>query len=310
MIKKIITLSALAIISSYSLNSYASSINTHDRVNNIVLVHGAYADGSGWKGVFHDLHSKGYNVWVAQLPETSLKADVDTVNRIVNLQKGPVILVGHSYGGIVVTQAGNNPKVKGLVYVAAVVPKANEEIKSLRVRFKAPANDVIKIGDGFQILNPKTFHQDFAADISKSDAEFMAYSQVPVAVPKALGASITKAAWAYKPSWYIVANQDRKINPELELFMAKRAGSKIYKFNGSHAIFSSEPQEISNVIISASISLEHDKNEKLTYTIKKGDTLSLIANKFLGKSSLYPEIAKLNNIKNVNLIKTGQVILI
>ena len=221
-------------------------------IKNVVLVHGAYADASGWRGVFDHLTRQGYNVWAAQSPETTLQADVDNVNRLVNLQDGPVILAGHSYGGVVITQAGNNPKVKGLVYVAAIAPAANENIGELRSMFPPPADDVMKIGDGFQILNPKTFHADFAADISPEDAEFMAYSQVPINVPAALGAPVTKAAWEIKPSWYVVATDDRKINPELERFMAKRAGSTTYEIAGSHAILISKPKEIADVIIEAS----------------------------------------------------------
>lgn len=223
-----------------------------DVIKNVILVHGAYADASGWRGVFDELTRQGYKVWAAQSPETTLKADVATVNRLINMQDGPVILVGHSYGGVVITQAGNNPKVKGLVYVAAIAPAANENIGELRSKFPPPADDVMKIGDGFQILNPKTFHADFAADISSEDAEFMAYSQVAVNVPAALGAPVTEAAWETKPSWYVVATDDRKINPELERFMAKRAGSTTYDITGSHAILISKPKEIADIIIEAS----------------------------------------------------------
>ncbi|WIG83578.1 alpha/beta hydrolase [Photobacterium damselae] len=245
MIKNIIVASVLAIISN-------SVIAKDDTVNNVILVHGAYADGSGWKPVFENLRKEGYNVYIAQLPETSLKEDVASVNRLVDYINDDVILVGHSYGGVVITEAGNNPDVKGLVYISAVVPDANENIKDLRVKYKAPANDVIKLGDGFQILNPETYHNDFAADLPKDVAEFMAYSQVPVAVPYALGAKVSKAAWKDKPSWYLVAKDDRKINPDLLRFMAKRAGSNTIEASGSHAIFRSQPKVVSDLIITAS----------------------------------------------------------
>lgn len=222
-------------------------------VNNIILVHGAYADGSGWRPVFEKLKSKGYNVYVAQLPETSFKEDVNSVNRLINYINDDVILVGHSYGGVVITESGNKEEVKGLVYISALIPDANENIKSLRVKFKAPANDVIKLGDGFQMLNPETYAADFAADLPKDTAEFMAYSQVPVAVPRALGSKVSKASWRYKPSWSLLATEDKKINPDLLRYMAKRAGSYIVEAKGSHAIFMSQPEIVVDLIVKSSI---------------------------------------------------------
>lgn len=241
---------------SIALFSFADQTMTKvNRINNVILVHGAYVSGSSWQPVFEELRDQGFNVWVAQIPEISLKEDVANVNRIIDRIDDDVILVGHSYGGIVITQAGNNPHVKGLVYIAAVVPDQNEKISDLRVKFKAPADDVVKIGGGFQILNPKTFQADFAADVSKADAEFMAYSQVPVAVPQALGAKVTKAAWRYKPSWYLVTKKDRKINPNLLRFMAKRAGSTIVETDSSHAVTVSQPKVVADLIVDASINI-------------------------------------------------------
>jgi pimeloyl-ACP methyl ester carboxylesterase len=254
MLKKTFLISALIIMSSYATNSYASPINTDSRINNIVLVHGAFADGSGWKGVFNILKSKGYNIWVVQEPETSLKADVAATNRIIDLQKGPVILVGHSYGGVVITQAGNNPKVKGLVYVSAVMPKAGENVLKLLGRDPLKTNQITPIGDGFTILNPKTFPEYFAGGVNKSEAEFMAYSQVQLAVPNALGVPVTKAAWNYKPSWYIYGSADKEISPKLERFMALRGKSKevVEVKGGSHAMYITHPEDVAALIETAS----------------------------------------------------------
>ncbi|WP_218565091.1 MULTISPECIES: alpha/beta hydrolase [unclassified Pseudomonas] len=216
-------------------------------VNNIVLVHGAYADGSGWKAVSDILTKDGYQVSIVQEPETSLEDDAAATRRIIALQDGPVILVGHSYGGIVISDAGNDQKVQGLVYVAALMPDAGESIPSLVKSKPLATNNVIPIGNGFQILNPKSFAQDFAADLPPEQAAFMAKSQVPIAA-KALNTSITQAAWHSKPSWYAVATEDHKINPDLERYMAARAGSKTVEIKGSHAVYVSQPQAVAKLI--------------------------------------------------------------
>lgn len=216
-------------------------------IKNIVLVHGAYADGSGWRGVADILLRDGYRVTVVQEPETSLADDVAATTRAITHAGRPVVLVGHSYGGIVITQAGNAPEVKALVYVAALAPDANENLGAVRSTFPPATNNVVKSPDGFLTLDPATFHDDFAADLPAADAAFMALSQVPVN-EKALGTMVTEAAWKSKPSWYAVATEDHKINPDFERFMAKRAGSMTVEIKGSHAVYVSQQQAVAELI--------------------------------------------------------------
>jgi pimeloyl-ACP methyl ester carboxylesterase len=247
--KKIAAMSLVAVMISLGVGGVAYA----KPVTNVVLVHGAYADGSGWKGVSDILTADGYHVSIVQEPETSLQDDVAATQRIIAQQDGPVILVGHSYGGIVISQAGNDPKVKGLVYVAALAPDSNENVPDLVHSKPLATNNVVPIGDGFQILNPGTFAQDFAADLPPAQAAFMAKSQVPIAA-KALSTSIEKAAWRVKPSWYAVATEDHKINPDLERFMAQRAGSKTVEIKGSHAVYVSQPAAVAKLIKEAAVS--------------------------------------------------------
>jgi pimeloyl-ACP methyl ester carboxylesterase len=216
-------------------------------VKNIVLVHGFFADGSGWQGVADILTRDGFNVAVVQQPETSLAEDVKATNSIVNALDGDSILVGHSYGGVVITEAGNNAKVKGLVYVAAFAPDAGESLLTL-VKKTPPASEGVKATtDGQLYFDHALFHADFAADLPAAQANFMARAQVLPAVQTA-AAPITQAAWKTKPSWAIVSTADRTVNPDLERFMAKRAGSKITEINGSHATFIVHPAEVAKVI--------------------------------------------------------------
>jgi pimeloyl-ACP methyl ester carboxylesterase len=216
-------------------------------IKNVVLVHGAFADGSGWRAVSDILLHDGYKVTVVQEPETSLEDDVAATRRAIKQTGGPVVLVGHSYGGIVITQAGNVPEVQALVYVAALAPDANENIAEIRSKFPPSSNNVVKSPDGFLTINPETFHHDFAADLPKADADFMALSQVPVN-EKAVGAIVKDAAWRSKPSWYAVATEDKKIDPDFERFMAKRAGSVTIEVKGSHAVYVSQPKAIAELI--------------------------------------------------------------
>ena len=222
------------------------------RVNNIVLVHGAWADGSGWKGVYDILTSKGYNVSIVQEPETSFKDDVTAVKRILALQNGPCILVGHSYGGAVITEAGTDPSVAGLVYIAAHMPDAGENEGDDGKRFPSDlgkSGAIKKTADGFTYIDPTQFHEYFAADLSDEQAAFMARSQVlnPAA---SFNAVITNAAWRTKPSWMLVAGNDRAINPKLERWYAERAGSrKIAVAPGaSHAVYASRPALVAALI--------------------------------------------------------------
>jgi pimeloyl-ACP methyl ester carboxylesterase len=216
-------------------------------VKNIVLVHGFFADGSGWKGVADILTRDGFHVSVVQEPETSFADDVQATTRAVDAIDGNSILVGHSYGGMVITEAGANAKVAGLVYIAAFQPEVGESLLDL-VKKMPPASDAIKAtADKHLYFDETLFHADFAADVPASEAKFMALSQVMPSVATA-GTAVTQAAWKTKPSWTIVSTADRTVNPELERFMAKRAGSKVTEIKGSHAAFIAHPAAVAKVI--------------------------------------------------------------
>ena len=220
-------------------------------VKNIVLVHGAWADGAGWKGVYDILTRDGFNVSIVQEPETSFKEDVAATRRILALQSGPVILVAHSYGGAVITEAGNDPSVVGLVYIAAHMPDAGENESEDGKRFPSDltkSSAIKKTPDGFTYIDPSQFHAMFAADLSTEQAAFMARSQVFNFVDN-FSASITAAAWRTRPSWMLVAGSDRAINPELERWYAARAKSRKVEVPGaSHAVYISHPKEVAALI--------------------------------------------------------------
>ncbi|RFB71190.1 MULTISPECIES: alpha/beta hydrolase [unclassified Herbaspirillum] len=235
--------SALTLALMAALNNPAMA----EPVKNIVLVHGFFADGSGWQGVAKILTRDGYNVAVVQEPETSFAEDVKVTTRAINAFDGKSILVGHSYGGMVITEAGVNPKVAGLVYVSAFQPDAGESLLNL-VKKTPPASDSIKAtADGYLYVDPARFHADFAADLSAADARFMAMSQVMPTVQTA-GAPVTQVAWKSKPSWAVITTADRTVNPELQRFMAARAGSKVVELDGSHAAFIAHPEAVAQVI--------------------------------------------------------------
>lgn len=223
-------------------------------VKNIVLVHGAWADGSGWRGVYDNLVRDGFKVTIVQEPETSFQDDVTAVRRILALQDGPSILVAHSYGGAVITEAGTDPSVAGLVYVAAHMPDAGENEADDGKRFPSDLSKsgaIKKTADGFTYLDPAQFHEYFAADLSVEQAAFMAQSQVPNAADN-FKAVITTPAWREKPSWMVVAAADRTINADLERFYAKRAHSHTVEIAGaSHAVYVSHPEKVAVVIESA-----------------------------------------------------------
>jgi len=225
--------------------------NEEHRVRNIVLVHGAWADGSGWKGVYDILVKDGYNVSIVQEPETSFKEDVAATKRALALQDGPCILVAHSYGGAVITEAGMDPSVAGLVYVAAHMPDAGENEADDGKRFPSELSKsgaIKKTADGFTYLDAAKFHEYFAADVSANQAAFMARSQV-LNYADNFKAVITTAAWRSKPSWMLVAGADRTINPDLERWYAKRANSHTVEVAGaSHAVFVSRPKEVAALI--------------------------------------------------------------
>jgi len=228
-----------------------SAQNQEHRVRNIVLVHGAWADGSGWKGVYDILVKDGYNVSIVQEPETSFKDDVTATKRILALQDGPCILVAHSYGGAVITEAGTDPSVAGLVYVAAHMPDAGENEADDGRRFPSDlskSDAIKKTADGFTYLDPAQFHEYFAADLSAEQAAFMARSQVPNLADN-FKAVITTAAWRSKPSWMLVATKDRTINPELQRWYATRANShKVEVPGASHSVYVSRPKEVAALI--------------------------------------------------------------
>jgi pimeloyl-ACP methyl ester carboxylesterase len=220
-------------------------------VKNIVLVHGAWADGSGWKGVYDILVKHGYKVSIVQEPETSFKEDVAATRRVVALQDGPCILVAHSYGGAVITEAGTVSSVVGLVYIAAHMPDAGENESDDGKRFPSDlsrSTAIKKTADGFTYLDPAQFHEYFAADLPAEQADFMARSQV-FNLADNFKATITRPAWRGKPSWMLVAGSDRTINPELERWYAKRANSQMVEVKGaSHAVYVSRPKEVAALI--------------------------------------------------------------
>lgn len=205
-------------------------------VKNIVLVHGAWADGSGWQGVYDILTKDGYNVSIVQNPLTSLADDVAAVDRVLARQDGPVILVGHSYGGAVITEAGDDPKVVGLVYVAAFAPDVGETVFGLLPKSDAPPPFTVS-ADGFAFLTKEAFLGGFAPDVGPELAAFMEASQVPVSVQAAGLTPLTVAAWKTKPSWYVVSTGDHIIPPDSQRQMAKRAGSTVIEVAGSHVSF-------------------------------------------------------------------------
>lgn len=217
--------------------------------HNVILVHGALADGSGWKGVYDRLKAKGFKVQVVQEPQTSEEEDVQAVKRAIALADGPVVLVGHSYGGQLITEAGDDPKVTALVYVAAAVPDVGESLVDLFKIVPSPTGDAIRpTSDGFLMLDPARFRDAFAADLSKNESDFMANSQVMISA-KAFDTKTKVAAWKTKPSYGIVATLDRTASPELERFMYKRANAKITEIPGaSHVVFISHPAEVTAVI--------------------------------------------------------------
>jgi pimeloyl-ACP methyl ester carboxylesterase len=234
------------------LSCYAApGQNKELRVRNIVLVHGAWADGSGWKGVYDILVRDGYNVSIIQQPETSFKDDVAATKRVLAQQDGPCILVAHSYGGAVITEAGTDPSVAGLVYIAAHMPEAGENEADDGKRFPSDlskSNAIKKTADGFTYLDPAQFREYFAADLSAEQAAFMARSQV-LNLADNFKAVITTPAWRSKPSWMLVAGHDRTINPDLERWYAARAKSqKVEVAGASHAVYVSRPNEVAALI--------------------------------------------------------------
>ena len=229
-------------------------MNTTDQgIKNVVLVHGAFADGSGWRGVYNDLTSRGYRVTIVQNPLTSLDDDVAATTRALDLQDGPTILVGHSWGGTVITEAGVHKNVAGLVYVAALAPDSGETTSQQYEGFAPTPNFVIDVGaDGYGLLNRDRFAVGFAADLSDADAAFLRDSQVPINMA-VFGAAVTRAAWRDKPSWAVIGTEDNAFDPAMVQHMAQRAGAKITTVAASHALYLTQPTVVSDVIVDAAV---------------------------------------------------------
>ena len=224
----------------------------------IALVHGGFVDGSGWQQVHDILAKDGYDVSVVQNPTTSLADDVAFTQRIVNAKPGKVILVGHSYGGVVITEAGNNPKVAGLVYIAAFAPDKGESVSKLIANPVpgAPVPPILPPQDGFLLLDQAKFAASFAGDLPAQQANFMAASQVPWGVA-ALAGEVSAASWKVKPSWYLVARDDKMIPPPAQRAMSQRAGSTVVEVPGSHSVYVSQPRAVADFIEKAASSLKN-----------------------------------------------------
>jgi pimeloyl-ACP methyl ester carboxylesterase len=217
-------------------------------VRNVVLVHGAFADGSGWRGVYDELTTRGYRVTIVQNPLTSLADDVAATRRVLDRQDGPTLLVGHSWGGTVITEVGVDPKVAGLVYVSGLAPDAGETTGQQYADYPAPPNFVIETQpDGFGFLNAEKFKAGFAADTSDEEAAFLRDSQVPVRMA-AFEETLTQAAWRTKPSWAVIATQDEAIDPRMLRQTAERIGAEITEVEASHVLFLTHPRAVADVI--------------------------------------------------------------
>ena len=218
----------------------------------VVLVHGGFVDGSGWRGVYDRLRALGHDVRIVQNPTITLTGDVDAVKQVLDDIDGPAILVGHSYGGVVITEAGNDPRVTGLVYITAFAADKGESVLSLVANpaSGAPVPPILPPRDGFLLLNRDKFAASFAGDLPADEAAFMAHSQVPWGLAAADGA-VTEAAWQTKPSWYLVAADDKMIPPAAQRQMAERAGAIVREVEGSHAVYVSQPQAVADLIHTA-----------------------------------------------------------
>lgn len=224
----------------------------NSKISNVVLVHGAFADGAGWEGVYHILVKKGYKVSVVQNPTISLAGNVAATKQILDAQEGPVVLVGHSYGGVVISEAGSHSNVARLVYIAAFAPDTGESVGSLIKDPPpgAPVPPILPPQGGYLSLDKAKFHDAFAADVDAEKAAFMANAQVPWGL-EAVNGSVSEPAWRNKASWYLVASEDKMIPPPAQHFMAQRAGSNITEVVGSHAIYVSKPEVVAEIIEAA-----------------------------------------------------------
>jgi pimeloyl-ACP methyl ester carboxylesterase len=251
-----IALAAMVVATSQAVEARSAAIGP---VKNIVLVHGAITDGSGWRGVYDILIKDGYRVSVVQQPLTGLADDVAATKRVIDQQDGPVILVGHSYGGTIITVAGADPKVRALVYVAAMQPDVGETANQLAAAMPGavPSSDLKPTRDGFIFVDSTKFAADVAADLPPAQAKYMANAQMPVAAA-AFDASVTVAAWRDKPSYGIVATADRALNPMLARWMYKRSGAKTTEIKASHLVYISQPGAVASVIERAARSISEN----------------------------------------------------
>jgi pimeloyl-ACP methyl ester carboxylesterase len=224
-------------------------MSTPAPARNVVLVHGGFVDGSGWQAVYNILTSDGYKVSVVQNPTLSLEGDVAATRLIIDQQSGPVVLVGHSYGGAVITEAGGHDKVAALVYVAAFAPDAGESVNTLinAAPKDAPQPPILPPRDGFLFLDPDKFHMSFAGDVPADQAAFMADSQVPWGVD-ALGGTISEPAWRTRPTWYLLTTEDRMIPPAAQRAMSQRAGATVTEIDASHSVYVSQPDAVATLI--------------------------------------------------------------
>jgi pimeloyl-ACP methyl ester carboxylesterase len=245
----LLALSALAPVVASAQNSLGQPIR------NIVLVHGAWADGSSWSKLIPLLQAKGLHVVCVQNPLTSIADDVAATNRIIDAQDGPVLLVGHSYGGAIITEAGNNPKVAGLVYVAAFAPDEGETLAGMGKAFAPPPlfSQITPIADGFLLLTPKGVAEDFAQDLTAEEIQMLIATQAATQ-SAVLATPITTAAWHKKPSWFVIASNDRAISPDQERSTAKRMGAKTLTVNSSHVAMLAKPNEVAEFVIEAAAS--------------------------------------------------------
>jgi pimeloyl-ACP methyl ester carboxylesterase len=234
-------------------------ITTTDEAS-VVLVHGGFVDGSGWKAVYKLLKADGHRVTVVQNPTLSLEGDVAATHWVIDAENSPVVLVGHSYGGAVITEAGTDPKVAALVYIAAFAPDRGESVNTLIADPPpgAPVPPILPPRDGFLLLDKAKFRDSFAADLPAGEASFMADSQVPWGVD-ALAGSVTEPAWRSKPSWYLVATEDRMIPPPAQRAMAERAGSTTVEVQGSHSVYLSQPDAVATLIGKAAAAVKNPR---------------------------------------------------
>ncbi|MBP2551578.1 pimeloyl-ACP methyl ester carboxylesterase [Neorhizobium galegae] len=239
---------SLATAATLALAMFTPVLANAAPVKNVVLVHGAFADGAGWRGVYDELTKRGYHVQIVQNPLTSLEDDVASTTRLLDQQDGPTILVGHSWGGTVITEAGVHPKVAGLVFVSALSPDAGETTAQQYEGFAPTPDFVIEIGaDGFGFVKPAMFKQGFAHDVSDEQAAFMRDSQVPINM-SSFGTKLKNAAWRSKPSWAVIATEDKAFDQAMLVHMAERMKAKITKVSGSHALFITRAKEIADTI--------------------------------------------------------------